>query len=441
MDHFPSAENTPAEKPQRRIWKIGEITRRIKAVLEDHIGNVWVEGEISNLRRPQSGHAYFTLKDATAQIQAVMFRSALAAVKTPLKDGALIRAFGRITVYEASGNYQINVIRIEIGGEGELALRFEALKKQLAAEGLFAEDRKQPLPLLPQHVGIVTSATGAAIRDILNVIGRRYANIHLLIAPVKVQGEGAAQEIADAIDVLNARGGLDVLIVGRGGGSLEDLWCFNEEVVIRAIARSKIPIISAVGHEIDHTLSDLAADLRAPTPSAAAEILVKGKTELQQELTALTRRLLHSMQSRRQELRHRLDRAAAAPLLKDPLQQTARLQQRVDLLSLRLQTALAGLPRLTLERTSRFSQRMQHALDRRLEAARRDIAAAEAKLRLLDPKAVLRRGYTLTYSAATGEILRSAAQTAPGAIIRTEWADGATLSTINPPIPKNGDAP
>jgi exodeoxyribonuclease VII large subunit len=297
---------TGGAEPRRRVWKVSELTRRIKGALEDEFGAVWVEGEISNLRRPASGHAYFTLKDATSQLRAVMFRGALAGVAMPLRDGQLVRGFGQITVYEAGGDVQILLKRIEPAGEGELMLRLEALKKKLAAEGLFDEARKRPLPALPQHVGVVTSPTGAAIRDILQVLDRRFANLHVVLAPARVQGAGAAEEIAAAIDLLNARGGLDVLIVGRGGGSLEDLWCFNEEVVVRAIVRSAIPVISAVGHEIDWTLSDFAADVRAPTPSAAAEMVVKGKDELERRVADARRRLGLGARAAIAGWRHRL---------------------------------------------------------------------------------------------------------------------------------------
>jgi exodeoxyribonuclease VII large subunit len=300
-------------KPERKVWSVSELARRIKGALEGAIGSVWVEGEISNLRRPASGHAYFTLKDAAGQLRAVMFRGAVAGVAMPLKDGLLVRGFGQVTMYEAGGDVQIVLKRLEAAGEGELMRRLELLKKKLAAEGLFDEERKRPLPALPQHVGVVTSPTGAAIRDILQVLDRRFANLHVVIAPARVQGAGAAEEIAEAIGRLNALGGLDVLIVGRGGGSLEDLWCFNEEVVVRAIVRSAVPVISAVGHEIDWTLSDFAADVRAPTPSAAAEMVVKGKDELERRVADARRRLALGARAAALAFRPRLDRAARPP--------------------------------------------------------------------------------------------------------------------------------
>jgi len=419
----------PGEQPARQVWKVSELTRRIKGTLEGAFGSVWVEGEISNLRRPASGHAYFTLKDATSQLRAVMFRSALAGVSLPLKDGLQVRGYGQITVYEAAGDYQIVLRKLEAAGEGELMLRLEALKKKLAAEGLFALERKRPLPALPQHVGVVTSPTGAAIRDILQVLKRRFGNLHVVVAPVRVQGAGAAEEIAAAIDLLNERGGLDVLIVGRGGGSLEDLWCFNEEIVVRAIVRSRIPVISAVGHEIDWTLSDLAADVRAPTPSAAAEMVVKSKAELERRVADAARRLGLGAQAAVLAWRNRLDRAARTPILRDPLQVVRQRQQTVDFLGVRLHNALAGLPQLVRQRAETSAHRMELAMRLRLAESSRALQHAQAQLRLLNPKAVLTRGYSLT-RLPDGRLLRAAGEVQPGMILKTELAAGAVLSTV-----------
>jgi exodeoxyribonuclease VII large subunit len=414
---------------RRQVWKISELTRRIKGALEREFGSVWVEGEISNLRKPQSGHAYFTLKDAGSQLNAVMFRSALSGAPMPLRDGLLVRAYGQITVYEASGEYQILVKRIEPAGEGALMLKFEALKRKLAAEGLFDSSRKRSLPALPQHVGIVTSPTGAAIRDILNVLNRRFANLHVVLAPARVQGAGAAEEIAAAIELLNARGGLDAMIVGRGGGSLEDLWCFNEEVVVRAIVASGIPVISAVGHEIDTTLSDYAADLRAPTPSAAAELVVRGKDELERRLADARRRLALGARGAVQDWRHRIDRAARVRGLRDPLDAVRRMQQGVDFLAVRFQRALAGLPQLVRQRAEAAARRMELAVRMGISERRRALDGAESQLRLLNPKAVLSRGYSLT-RLPDGRMLRCAADAPPGTRLETELADGTVRSTV-----------
>ncbi len=255
----------------KKIYSVSEITHEIKVLLEGRFPGVWVEGEISNIRKPGSGHVYFTLKDEGSQLQAVLYRSQFSRSKFDLKDGLQVIAFGDVSVYAKGGRYQITVAEIEPKGLGALQLAFEQLKQRLAKEGLFAPEKKKRIPLLPERIGIVTSPTGAAIRDILTVIERRFANVRILISPVRVQGETAAGEIAAAIDGFNSRADVDVIIVTRGGGSLEDLWAFNEEAVARAIAGSHIPVISAVGHEIDFTISDFVADLRVPTPSAAAE--------------------------------------------------------------------------------------------------------------------------------------------------------------------------
>lgn len=424
-------ETGAAEGPERKVWQVSELARRIKATLEGALGSVWVEGEISNCRRPASGHAYFTLKDATGQLRAVMFRSAVAGVSVPLQDGQLVRGWGQITMYERGGDIQIILKRLELAGEGELMRRLELLKKQLAAEGLFAEERKRPLPLLPQHVGVVTSPTGAAIRDILQVLNRRFANLHVVLAPARVQGQGAAEEIAAAMNLLNQRGGLDVLIIGRGGGSLEDLWCFNEEVVVRAIVRSAIPVISAVGHEIDWTLSDFAADARAPTPSAAAEQVVKGKDELERRIADARWRLIQGARAAVMGWQRRLERVTRTPGLADPLQVVARQQQRVDYLAVRLQSALAGLPQLIRQRTDTAAQRMALAVRQRLDGHRQALRHMEAQLRILNPRAVLARGYSLT-RLADGRLLRSAAAVAPGTRLETEVADGIVNSTVDP---------
>ena len=264
----------------RYIYKVSELTSSIKLILEDSFPNIWVEGEISNLKSPSSGHIYFTLKDDRSELKSVFFKSDNEKIKFDIKDGMHVICSGRISLYEKQGVYQLYVTGLEPKGVGALQLAFEQLKEKLFKEGLFDESRKKPLPMLPDRIGIVTSPTGAAIGDMLKVLKRRFSNVEILINPVKVQGEGAKEEIAGAIRDFNDMNNVDVIIVGRGGGSLEDLWAFNEEVVARAICDSKIPIISAVGHEMDWTISDLAADLRAATPSVAAELVIAKKSEL-----------------------------------------------------------------------------------------------------------------------------------------------------------------
>ncbi|MBF8298615.1 MAG: xseA, partial [candidate division NC10 bacterium] len=281
-----------------KIYTVSDLTTEVRALLEDSFSGIWVEGELSNFRHPSSGHMYFTLKDQESQIRVVMFRVANRQLKFQPRDGLAMLVYGALSVYEPRGEYQIVVEYMEPKGLGALQLAFEQLKERLQAEWLFDDSRKRPIPMLPGRIGVITSPTGAAIRDILQVLRRRFAGVDVLIHPVTVQGDQAAPEIVDAIRELNRRGGLDVLIVARGGGSIEDLWAFNEEVVARAIADSKIPVISAVGHEVDYTIADFVADLRAPTPSAAAELVVSKKDELAQRLDDLQARMAGVVRSR-----------------------------------------------------------------------------------------------------------------------------------------------
>ncbi|MEK6576915.1 MAG: exodeoxyribonuclease VII large subunit, partial [Nitrospirota bacterium] len=280
---------------ERKVYTVYELTLSVKSSLEEGFSDIWLEGEVSNLRIPGSGHIYLTLKDERAQIRGIIFRSQVRSLRFLPKDGQHLLCRGHITVYEPKGEYQIIFTYIEPKGLGALQQAFEELKERLKSEGLFDEARKRPLPLYPEKIGIVTSPTGAAIRDILNIIGRRFPAVDILINPVPVQGEGAAELIAEAVNEMNRMGDIDVLIVTRGGGSIEDLWAFNEEVVARAIYNSRIPVISAIGHEIDYTISDFVADLRVPTPSAAAEIVVKSRDELVEKVDAMTNRIVNRM--------------------------------------------------------------------------------------------------------------------------------------------------
>lgn len=320
---------------QTKIYTVSELTRQVRGILEGNFGEVWVAGEISNFRSPGSGHFYFTLKDEAAQLLAVMFRGANAKLAFKPEDGLKVVCHGRLSVYEARGQYQIIVDACEPKGIGALQLAFEQLKKKLQAEGLFDPRRKKRLPFLPQKIGVVTSPTGAAIRDILNILGRRFPDIGVLLVPVRVQGDGAAGEIAEAIQALNARDDIDVMIVGRGGGSLEDLWAFNEEAVARAIFASRIPVISAVGHEIDFTIADFVADVRAPTPSAAAELVVPRKEDLGAQVAELSRQLHQAIGLDLKEKGRRWQELRQA--LKDPTLRFADWFQRVDDLQGRLQ--------------------------------------------------------------------------------------------------------
>ncbi len=430
---------------------VSELTRMIKGSLESQFKAVLIEGELSNVSQPASGHLYFTIKDAGAQISAVMFRGNQRGLTFKPRDGILVRAAGEISVYERRGNYQILIRRMEEGGKGSLQAQFEALKRKLQKEGLFAPERKRPLPMLPQHVGVVTSATGAAIRDILNVVSRRFPNLHVLLASAKVQGDGAADEIAAQIDRLNEIGGLDVLIVGRGGGSLEDLWCFNEEVVARAIARSSIPIISAVGHETDFTISDFVSDLRAPTPSAAAELVVGCKDNFQERLSTIQDRLIRSLRKRTDFAGHRLARAAGSYVFREPANAAARHRQRLDALTMRLEHKLRGAvqdAQQTLDMVGvRIQQRPQtaiqasrkqladlqlrlvHRMKLRQQRALQDIRRYETQLRALNPLEVLQRGYSVTRGE-DGRIIVKASDVNVGETVVTQVGVGQIESKV-----------
>jgi len=369
-------------------FTVSELTRLVKELLETSMGFVWVRGEISNLTLHTSGHMYFSLKDETAQLRCVMFRSANAGLTFTPENGMCVEATGEITVYERSGQYQLCVEELLPAGLGALQMAFEELKRKLAGEGLFDEARKRSLPAFPWRIGVVTSPTGAAIRDILRIIRKRQPCVEIILNPVRVQGEGAAREIANAIEEFNRFGKVDVLIVGRGGGSLEDLWAFNEEVVARAIYASKIPIISAVGHEIDFTISDLVADLRAPTPSAAAQMVVRDKEETLKELYAISRGLVVAMKTRLAILKRELEQIKNRYGFVKALDVVRQRMQRVDELSRRAQTAVLNVVR-----------QKRQLLD-----------AGAARLRALDPHEVLRRGYAVCRDATSGKVLREATE-------------------------------
>jgi exodeoxyribonuclease VII large subunit len=291
--------------PERRVWKVSELNARVRDLLETSLPDLWLEGEVSNFHAAQSGHLYFTLKDARSQIRCVCFRDQVRGLKFRPEDGLHITVRGSLSVYEPRGEYQIYVSHIEPVGAGALQLAFEQLKKRLAEEGLFAESRKKSLPVLPRCIGVVTSPTGAAIRDILRVLKRRFSNAHVMLYPVKVQGDGAAREIVEALRHFNRAKIAEVIIVARGGGSLEDLWAFNEEIVVRAIAASEIAVITGIGHETDFTIADFVADVRAPTPSAAAEIVVRSRQEFERHIAEHYRHVVQQMRYRLSEWRHR----------------------------------------------------------------------------------------------------------------------------------------
>ncbi|HEX5773518.1 MAG TPA: exodeoxyribonuclease VII large subunit [Geomobilimonas sp.] len=437
---------------EKRILTVTQLTGLIRGVLEENFEHVWVEGEISNLAMPASGHLYFTLKDAGAQLRCVMFRASTRALKFKPRDGMGLIVRGRLTVYDQRGDYQLLVEYLEPQGLGALQMAFIQLKERLAKEGLFAEEHKRPIPRLPRRIGIVTSATGAAIHDILNVLNRRFANLEILLYPVRVQGEGAAAEIAGAIRDFNHLGAVDVLIVGRGGGSLEDLWAFNEEVVARAIHQSRIPVISAVGHEVDFTIADFVADLRAPTPSAAAELVVRSKSELVAEVDSLSHRLRQTMEHRLAEFDREVQVLSRS--LKDPTLLLGHLAQRIDDLAGRLTLACRGgeerrrqlvqvlvnrlrlqNPAVEVERGRELllglANRAERSMVRRLDSAREGVAVSAGKLEALSPLATLARGYAIVNLLPEGTVIRESSQLAAGARLTLRLFRGSALCRVD----------
>ena len=353
-------EQTTLPFAERTILTVSEVSEHIKIVLEDTFFDIWVEGEISNLRTPSSGHSYLTLKDEQSQIRAVLFKMQRRYLRFDPKDGMLVIARGRISLYEPRGEYQLVIDYMEPKGIGALQIAFEQLKARLAQAGLFDPARKRPLPTLPRCIGIVTSPTGAVIRDMLQILRRRFTNLHVCIYPVRVQGDGAAQEITQGIEALNRYPGIDVIVVARGGGSIEDLWAFNEETVARAIYASSIPVISAVGHEIDYTIADFVADVRAPTPSAAAELVIRNKLELHAEVQMMAQRLQRAIQHRLETLRARLDACQQRRVLKDPWAPLRTMEQRLDELNARLVRAMRARLRLAQEALERGEAAITH---------------------------------------------------------------------------------
>ena len=416
-----------------KVFTVSELTRSIRGTLEAKFRSVWVQGEISNYRPNPSGHQYFTLKDQRAQISCVIWRDTMAVPRQPLVDGAQVQVYGTVTVFEARGQYQLNVQILQPRGVGLLQAKFEALKRKLEAEGLFAPERKRVLPKFPRRIGIVTSATGAAIRDMLNVLRRRAPWLQILINPVRVQGTGAAQEIAVAIRELAKRSEafapLDLIVVTRGGGSIEDLWEFNEEIVARAIFHSAVPIVSAVGHEIDFTICDFVADLRAPTPSAAAELIVPDVIDLQRRIDSCARALARHLLNRVHDAQQRLDHA------RETLQRC--LAHKIDGYKRGLFHITAALQarspaRELMMRRDRFAdlrRRLIACPGRLLETAKHRFRHIEGILRVLGPDATLRRGYSITTNE-RGKIIRTIAAVRPKMKIRTRVSDGEFSSEI-----------
>jgi exodeoxyribonuclease VII large subunit len=413
----------------RQVLSVSDLTSQIRRLLEQRVGAVWVGGEVSNLRAQSSGHIYFTLKDAGAQLSCVCFRDAARESRALLADGQQVILQGDVTVYEVRGQYQLVVRQIELRGVGALQIAFEKLKLKLAAEGLFAPERKRPLPKYPQRIGLVTSPTGAAIRDVLHVVQRRNPGLEIILAPCRVQGQGAAEEIAEAIRLLNEFGNLDLILITRGGGSLEDLWAFNEEVVARAIFESAIPVVSAVGHEIDFTISDFVADMRAATPSAAAEIITEGVFASRQLVGSLTQRMIR-MHPRRQLNEHlqRLDDLQTG-LLRQTKQGVRERQVVCQNLATRLrQVRPKQFLKQRRETLKTAQKRLRELAREQFKNCKTSLAATESRLRLLGPEQVLSRGYSITMDAATGKVLRDAAQVKAGQRLKTRLKKGEVIS-------------
>jgi len=415
---------------EKTILTVSRLTALLRGVLEENFEQLWVQGEVSNLSYPSSGHCYFTLKDVGAQLRCVMFKGAVKNLKFRLTDGMALIARGRISVYDQRGEYQLICEYLEPAGIGALQTAFVQLKEKLALEGLFAEEHKVNMPRFPRKIGVITSPTGAAIHDILNVLKRRFASLQVLLYPVRVQGEGSSLEISRAIDEMNRMAEVDLVIVGRGGGSLEDLWAFNEEAVARAVYRSKIPVISAVGHETDWTICDFVADLRAPTPSAAAELVIASSEELRGQIDALTHRLTRSVENVLAAHDGRLEGLRRA--LHDPSTMLGHLSQRLDDLTGRLELGLSvavsrrrdrferlqetlrhndpkGRIGTLRQRIALLSERSERLLAQRLEAMRQGFGDNAARLEVLSPLKTLARGYAIATRDSDGTVLTDAA--------------------------------
>jgi len=456
MPDFPSQTANVSDAPQ--ILSVTELTRTVRELVEGAIGEVWVEGEISNLRKQASGHQYFTLKDDRCQLPCVLFfRPGLRHATISLAEGMCVHVRGMLTVYEARGQYQLNVNLVQAAGAGLLAAKFEALKRKLAEEGLFDAARKRPIPGFPKAVGIVTSPTGAAIADMLNILHRRAPWIQILINPVRVQGVGAGAEIAAAIDEFNsgALPPVEVIVVARGGGSAEDLWEFNDERVARAIFASQIPVVSAVGHEIDFTIADFVADLRAPTPSAAAELVAPDSAALARQFEQLRSAMERSLREALRNSQSRLAYLQRSALFREPQARVQELAQQIDDTAERLARLVADrvaeqrrrleaarsslrehrpdqLLRIRRQELGGLRERLLRGGSQRLDALRGRLEHAANLLRVLGPQSTLSRGYSITRTEA-GEIVRSVVQAPPATRLVTQLADGEVHSQVDDP--------
>ena len=437
----------------RDIWTVSRLTREARAVLEGSFPLLWVEGEISNLSQPASGHLYFSLKDPAAQVRCAMFRNKRLLLGFRPANGQQVLARVRVSLYEGRGDFQLVVEHLEQAGEGALRLEFERLKRKLAAEGLFDPASKRPLPAFPRQVGLITSPTGAAVRDLISVFGRRFPALPLVIYPAQVQGEGATAELLAMLALANRRAECDVLILARGGGSLEDLQAFNDETLARAIRASAIPVVTGIGHEIDFTLADLAADQRGATPSAAAELVSPSVPHLQQRLAALDQRLRQAQGRYLEGLRYRCQTATHRLHRQHPLAELERRQQRTDDLERRLGEALrrrldglhrrrdqAGSRLLHLnpvtrlavlrQRLTALDDRLRQAPSRQLALRREHLAGLALTLDALSPLGTLARGYAILRRGDTGELIRDASQVAVGELIAARLGRGNLTARI-----------
>ena len=448
----------PQRKPEVKVLTVTQLTRKIRNLLELKIGKVTLEGEISNLRKQNSGHVYFTLKDAGAQVSCVLFRSDAQRARIELEDGIEIQLKGEISVYEPRGQYQIIVRSVQAVGQGALQIQFDALKQKLKAEGLFDHERKHPIPKFPRTICLITSPTGAAVRDMLNILGRRAPWVRVLVYPVRVQGEAAAGEIAVAIDRLRDPRSIglpeiDTIVVTRGGGSLEDLWPFNEEIVARAIHACPIPTVSAVGHEIDFTISDFTADLRAPTPSAAAELIVPDSTELQAKLDGIGSNLRSQLDRSLQHWETVLEHLSRSALAREPLRLLGEFEQDLDHLEVQLRSGAEGQlsdferqlreaehalqlqhPGSKLERQSQelifIGEKLSTGIQRQFAAHEARLDHAATAFKALGPESIFARGFSVTTDQ-DGKLITSPEEAPAGTRLKTRVEKGTIESTVD----------
>ena len=417
--------------PERKVWRVAELTAQVRELLERAFRDLWVQGEVSNFRVSPYGHYYFTLKDASAQLRCFVNKKDTRLLRLRPEDGLEITVRGALGVYEARGEYQLLVNYLEPVGLGALQLAFEQLKARLQAEGLFAAARKKPLPMLPQRLGLITSPRGAAVADMIRILRRRYENLHLLLYPVRVQGEGAAEEMVEALQYFNrAAPRVDVIILARGGGSLEDLWAFNEEVLARAIAASKIPVITGVGHETDFTIADFVADLRAPTPSAAAELVIKSKEQLKERLQALEARMAQLVRYQTLHARQQLTELLAAPGWRRLEGLVREQSQRADELAAALRLALRDSVAEARQRWALAAARLaSFDLRGRVRQERLRLKALAGQLHQLSPMRVLERGYAIVFDEA-GNVVKSAGAVSVGDALAIQLARGRLRAEV-----------